>query len=170
MGSEPPERRASRAPRPAPRAPRLAHRAEVTSAVRTGPSARRVAAWAEAVLAAAAPRSGASVSVLLCGDARMRRLNREFRKIDRPTDVLSFPSFEPGFLGDVAVDVPYAARQARKRGHPVDREVQLLLAHGVLHLLGHDHETDDGTMFRLQRRLVGKVFGPGPDGVPEGEE
>ena len=169
MGKEPPERRAPRAPRPAVRAPRAAPRAEVTSAVRTGPSARRVAAWTEAALAAAAPRGRASVSVLLCGDARMRRLNREFRKVDRPTDVLSFPAGEPAFLGDVAIDVPYAARQARKRGHALDREVQLLLAHGVLHLLGHDHETDQGEMFRLQRRLVRRAFGPGPDGVPEGE-
>lgn len=141
----------------------------MTSAVRKGPSARRVAAWAEDVLAAAAPRSRGSVSVLLCGDARMRRLNREFRKVDRPTDVLSFPAGGPPFLGDVAIDVPYAARQASKRGHGLEREVQLLLAHGVLHLLGHDHETDDGTMFRLQRRLVRKAFGPGPDGVPEDE-
>ena len=47
--------------------------------------------------------------------------------------------------------------------------MQLLLAHGVLHLLGHNHETDDGTMFRLQRKLVGRAFGPGPDGVPEDE-
>ena len=163
MGNEPPERRAPRAPRPAPRV-------EVASAVRTGPSARRVAAWTEAVLAAAAPRRKASVSVLLCGDARMRRLNREFRKIDRPTDVLSFPSADAAFLGDVAVNVPYAGRQARRRGHGLDREVKLLLAHGVLHLLGHDHETDQGAMFRLQRRIVKKVFGPGPDGVPEGEE
>lgn len=99
----------------------------------------------------------------------MRRLNREYRKVDRPTDVLSFPSEDPVFLGDVAVDVPYAARQARRRGHSLDREVQLLLAHGVLHLLGHDHETDDGEMFRLQRRAVRKAFGPGPDGVPEDE-
>jgi probable rRNA maturation factor len=121
------------------------------------------------VLAAASPRSRATASVLLCGDARMRRLNRVYRGVDRPTDVLSFPSGEPGFLGDVAIDVPYAARQARRLGHPVDREVKVLLAHGVLHLLGHDHETDDGTMFRLQRRLVGRVFGPGPDGVPEDE-
>jgi probable rRNA maturation factor len=99
----------------------------------------------------------------------MRRLNREWRRIDRPTDVLSFPSGEPGFLGDVAIDVPYAARQARRRGHALDREVQLLLAHGVLHLAGHDHETDGGEMFRLQRKVVRKAFGPGPDGVPEGE-
>ncbi len=159
MPHEPPERRASRVPRSAPRA-------EVASTVRSGPSARRVAAWTEEILAAASPRGGASVSVLLCGDARMRRLNREFRKIDRPTDVLSFPAGAPSFLGDVAIDVPYAARQAHRRGHALDREVKLLLAHGVLHLLGHDHETDQGAMFRLQGRLVKKVFGPGPDGVP----
>ena len=128
-----------------------------------------MAAWTEEVLSAAAPRSRAGVSVLLCGDARMRRLNREFRKIDRPTDVLSFPAGDPSFLGDVAIDVPYAARQARRRGHSLDREVKLLLAHGVLHLLGHDHETDDGTMFRLQGRLVRRAFGPGPVGVPEDE-
>ena len=162
MVQEPPSRPAGRAPRPAPRA-------EVSSAVRRGPSARRAAGWAEAVLAAAAPRRAAGLSVLLCGDARMRRLNREFRRIDRPTDVLSFPAGTPGFLGDVAIDVPYAARQARKRGHLLDREVQILLVHGVLHLLGHDHETDDGAMLRLQRRLVARVFGPGPDGVPEEE-
>ena len=162
MGKEPPARPGVRAPLPPPRA-------EVTSAVRIGPSVRRVAAWTEAVLAAAAPRRSESVSVLLCGDARMRRLNREFRRIDRPTDVLSFPAEVPGLLGDVAIDVPYAARQARRRSHGLDREVQLLLAHGVLHLLGHDHETDEGEMFRLQRRLVARVFGPGPDGVPEDE-
>lgn len=159
MAKEPPARRAPRAPSPEPRV-------EVTSAVKTGPSARRVAAWAEAILAAASPRGRGAVSVLLCGDARMRRLNREFRKIDRPTDVLSFPAGDPVFLGDLAIDVAYAARQAARRGHTLDREVKLLLAHGVLHLLGHDHETDDGTMFRLQGRLVRQVFGPGPDGVP----
>ena len=106
----------------------------------------------------------------------MRTLNRRFRHIDRPTDVLSFPSFQepPGraalrrgvFLGDLVIDVPYAARQARRRGHAVTREVQILLAHGLLHLLGYDHETDDGTMFRLQRRLILAAFGDGPDGVP----
>jgi len=70
------------------------------------------------------------------------------------------------FVGDVAIDVPYASRQARRQGHSLDREVQILLAHGILHLLGHDHEADDGTMFALQRRLVRRVFGPGPDGAP----
>lgn len=163
MAKEPPARRAPRARRTQTRP----SRAEVSATVRGGPSPRRVSAWAEALLAAAARRQGAEVSVLLCGDARMRRLNRTFRAIDRPTDVLSFPSGESGFLGDLAIDVPYAARQARARGHALDREVKVLLAHGVLHLLGHDHETDGGEMFRLQRRLVRRVFGPGPDGVPE---
>ncbi len=162
MGKEPPARPGARPPLPAPRV-------EVSSAVRIGPSVRRVAAWAEAVLAAAAPRRAESASVLLCGDARMRRLNREYRQVDRPTDVLSFPAELPGLLGDIAIDVPYAARQARRRGHGLEREVQLLLVHGVLHLLGHDHETDGGEMFRLQRRLVARVFGAGPDGVPEDE-
>lgn len=151
-----------------------AHRApaegpvEVTATVRTGPPERDVAAWARRIRSAAGARRR-PLSVLLCGDARMRALNRRWRRIDRPTDVLSFPSGERGSLGDVVVDVPYAARQARRLGHPLAREVQLLLVHGVLHLLGHDHETDDGTMFALQRRLVARVFGPGPDGVPEGE-
>ena len=145
---------------------------EVTISTRSGPSPAGVSEWASRllVLARVPPGGGSSVlSVLLCGDARMRGLNRQWRGLDRPTDVLSFPSGEKGFLGDLVVDVPYAARQARRLGHPVSREVQLLLAHGILHLLGHDHETDDGKMFRLQRRLVRRAFGPGPDGVPEDE-
>lgn len=139
----------------------------VASTVGAPPTPASVASWTRRVLAAAGARGG--VSVLLCGDARMRALNRRWRRIDRPTDVLSFPAEEPGFLGDVVVDVPYAARQAARLGHGVAREVQVLLAHGVLHLMGHDHETDDGTMFRLQRRLVVQAFGPGPDGVSGGE-
>jgi probable rRNA maturation factor len=140
---------------------------DVASTVNGAPPGARVAVWTRKLLAAAPQAKGRGISVLLCGDARMRSLNREWRKIDRPTDVLSFPSDTGTFLGDVVVDVPYAARQARERGHSTDREVQVLLAHGVLHLLGYDHETDDGEMFRLQRRLVRSAFGPGPDGVPE---
>jgi probable rRNA maturation factor len=140
------------------------------------PSPHRVAEWAGAIRDRAGGR-GATLSVLFCGDARMRALNRDFRKKDKPTDVLSFPSGdgpvnggkrgEPRSLGDLAIDVPYAARKARQLGHPLDRELKILLVHGILHLLGHDHETDDGTMFRLQRRHVLSLFGPGPDGVPE---
>jgi probable rRNA maturation factor len=138
------------------------------------PPAARVRAWTLALLSKARAKR-ASLSILLCGDARMRTLNRRFRRVDRATDVLSFPSVKESsslpsssssFLGDLVIDVPYAARQARRRGHPLSREVRILLAHGLLHLLGYDHETDDGTMFRLQRRLILAAFGGGPDGVP----
>jgi len=148
---------------------------DVLVTVAGAPPARRVEAWARALLhskiGAKRRLSSPSLSILLCGDARMRTLNRRFRSLDRPTDVLSFLPLEEfssssSFLGDLVIDAPYAARQARKRGHSTAREVQILLAHGVLHLLGYDHETDDGTMFRLQRRLVLSAFGPGPDGVP----
>jgi probable rRNA maturation factor len=132
------------------------------------PPVARVRTWTRSLLSKAGAKRSlrTSISILLCGDARMRTLNREWRGLDIPTDVLSFPSGEPGFLGDVVIDVPYAARQARRRGHAVSREVRILLAHGLLHLLGYDHETDDGTMFRFQRRLVLAAFGAGPDGVP----
>ena len=150
-------------------APRLPARSvEVDASVRSGPAATVVREWAAACLRAAGARRG-TMSVLLCGDRRMRTLNRVWRKKDRPTDVLSFPSGEVGpaaFVGDIAIELPYAERQALRQGHTLDREVQVLLAHGILHLLGHDHETDDGTMFALQRRLVRKVFGSGPDGAP----
>ncbi len=154
-----------------PRAANAEREIEVLATVRGAPSAGRVEAWARLLLSKhGAKRRSSSLSVLLCGDRRMRTLNRRFRRVDRPTDVLSFlPLGEissSSFLGDLVIDVPYAARQARRRGHSTAREVQILLAHGVLHLLGYDHETDDGTMFRLQRRLVLSAFGPGPDGVP----
>lgn len=149
---------------------------DVSVTVSGAPPPRRLAEWTRRLLAARALRGrsgpggeGRHVSILVCGDARMRVLNRAWRRKDRPTDVLSFPSGEPGSLGDIAIDLPYAARQARARGHATGREVQLLLAHGLLHLLGYDHERDDGEMFRLQRRLVREAFGAGPDGVPEGE-
>jgi probable rRNA maturation factor len=143
---------------------------DVLVVVSGAPPAARVEAWTRSLLSKAGAER-ASLSVLLCGDTRMRTLNRRFRRVDRPTDVLSFPSFEESrsslsFLGDVVIDVPCAARQARRRGHRTAREVKILLAHGVLHLLGYDHETDDGTMFRLQRRLIFAAFGDGPDGVP----
>src|SRR5437762_14313760 len=100
------------------------------STVRNGPPPARVAAWTRALLDAARAPTGRGVSVLLCGDARMRSLYGTWRGKDAPTDVLSFPSETRQTLGDIVVDVPYAARQARARGHAADREVQVLLAHG----------------------------------------
>ncbi|MCG6921827.1 MAG: rRNA maturation RNase YbeY [Acidobacteria bacterium] len=101
---------------------------------------------------------GGEVSVVLAGDRLLRRLNRDFRGKDRPTDVLSFPGAggDEG-LGDVVISVPTAARNARRLGHSVPRELDILTLHGFLHVLGYDHETDDGTMERLERRLRGQL-------------
>jgi probable rRNA maturation factor len=93
------------------------------------------------------------MTVALVSDARLRALNRRFRKKDRTTDVLSFPSEQPGYLGDVVIAVGVAVRQARTAGHSLGTELRVLALHGLLHLLGYDHERDDGRMARLERRL-----------------
>ena len=98
------------------------------------------------------------VGVLVCDDATIRSLNRRFRGQDRPTDVLSFPSDfaspEGGsYFGDVAISLDTARVQAASRGVPLLRELELLLLHGLLHLAGHDHETDHGEMAALEARL-----------------
>lgn len=92
-------------------------------------------------------QSSVELAILLTDDEALRRLNRQFRQQDEATDVLSFPSGDalPGmigedrYLGDIAISVPYAQRQAEKRGHELSAELQLLAIHGVLHLLGYDH-------------------------------
>ena len=106
--------------------------------------------------AARAARSRAQeVSVLFCADARMRSLNRRYRGKDRSTDVLAFPSGSgrDGFVGDIVISVPYAAREARRRDETRAREIDRLLLHGFLHLIGYDHETDAGEMDALELRL-----------------
>ncbi len=116
----------------------------------------------------AIPLNG-DVSVLLTGDAAIRRLNREFRHKDKATDVLSFPALAgegaTAVAGDLAVSVDTAARYARRFGHSLQLEVKILLLHGLLHLAGYDHEADQGEMaareealrrrFRLPRTLTG---------------
>src|SRR5215208_3546711 len=112
--------------------------------------APRLAAW----LAAIAPaRARGVATVAIVSDARVRALNRTFRRKDAQTDVLSFPSDEPGYLGDVVISSGVAARQARAAGHSVSTELRVLALHGLLHLLGYDHERDDGRMARLERHL-----------------
>ena len=100
-------------------------------------------------------RAPREVSVLFCADTRMRALNRRYRGQDRPTDVLAFPTAdsESGFLGDIVISVPYAEREARRRREPGAREIDRLLVHGLLHLMGYDHETDDGEMNALEARI-----------------
>jgi probable rRNA maturation factor len=93
------------------------------------------------------------MTIAVVPDARVRVLNRQFRKKDTPTDVLSFPSDQRGYLGDVVIASGVAARQARDAGHSLGTELRVLALHGLLHLLGYDHEHDDGRMARLERRL-----------------
>jgi len=109
-----------------------------------------LAAWLSSVAPA---RARGTMTVAIVPDARVRALNRKFRKKDKGTDVLSFPAEEPGYLGDVVISSGVAARQARAAGHSLATELRVLALHGLLHLLGYDHERDDGQMARLERRL-----------------
>jgi probable rRNA maturation factor len=115
-----------------------------------GVRARGLGPW----LADVAPaRARGTVTIAIVADARVRALNREYRRTDAPTDVLSFPSEEFGCLGDVVIAAGVARRQAREAGHSLQTELRVLALHGLLHLLGYDHERDDGRMARLERRL-----------------
>ena len=95
-----------------------------------------------------------TVSILLTGDAEIQRLNRQFRQQDKPTDVLSFPSASPPALGgDIVISTRTARLQASQLGHDLSTEVKILILHGILHLAGYDHESDQGQMNRLERKL-----------------
>ncbi len=98
-------------------------------------------------------RARGHVTVALVSDAAMRRMNAQYRHADYATDVLSFPSDMPGVLGDIAIARGVAARQAKVQGHSEATEVRTLALHGLLHLLGYDHERDRGEMRRAEDRL-----------------
>jgi probable rRNA maturation factor len=111
---------------------------------------RGLAAW----LAGAAPaRARGQLTVALISDRQMTSLNSTFRGYPHPTDVLSFPSDNPPVLGEIAIARGVARRQALRAGHSLTTELRVLALHGLLHLLGYDHEQDDGEMARLERRL-----------------
>jgi probable rRNA maturation factor len=121
--------------------------------------------------AAGEPKS--VLSIRLVGDAAIRKLNREYRNVDRPTDVLSFPLQEdakedrmrrPRVLGDVVISVQTARRQAKGYDAPLEREIERLLIHGILHLLGHDHhrKVERERMIREERRLAAAIGMPWP--------
>lgn len=110
--------------------------------------------------AAAALRVRGEITLVLAGDRLLRRLNRDFRGKDRPTDVLSFPGDGgEGGLGDVVISVETAERNARALGRTLPRELDVLALHGFLHVLGYDHEADGGTMDRLEKRLRRRLLG-----------
>ena len=108
--------------------------------------------------------SSAMITILLTDDETLRSLNRQFRSEDKSTDVLSFSFGEEQvplggdlqYLGDIAVSVPYAHRQAVAQGHSTTAELQLLTIHGILHLLGYDHEEEDTKkkMWAVQRKVL----------------
>jgi probable rRNA maturation factor len=110
--------------------------------------------------AAAALRVEGEVALVLAGDRLVHRLNRQYRGKDKPTDVLSFPGDgAEGSLGDIVISLDTAARNARGLGRTLKQELDVLALHGFLHVLGHDHETDDGTMDRIERRLRRRLPG-----------
>jgi probable rRNA maturation factor len=121
---------------------------------------------------AAPAKARGAVGIALVTDAAMRRLNRVYRRVDKATDVLSFPAAPyvgrtfrsagragpkgPAYvqdLGDLAIATGVARRQAREQGHPLSTELRILALHGLLHLLGYDHERDSGQMQRAEERL-----------------
>jgi probable rRNA maturation factor len=128
-------------------------------------SARRLGPWLERVAPA---RAAGAVSIAIVSDARSRALNRTYRHKDYATDVLSFPagpkpgaldpkrearSPKPMFLGDIVIARGVAERQAREAGHDEATEWRVLALHGLLHLLGYDHERDNGRMRRVETGL-----------------
>lgn len=131
---------------------------------------QRIANLSDATLGAVG-RAGTSLSVVFVRNRAIRQLNRKYRNQDRTTDVLSFASGDTlagadqssfigdaSFLGDVVVSVDAARQQASEARHSLDRELDELVMHGVLHLCGYDHETDSGEMNRLELKLRRKLL------------
>jgi probable rRNA maturation factor len=122
------------------------------------PSARTLTRFL--ALAQKTVRLKGEVTVLLTTDAAIRKLNRQFRGKNKPTDVLSFPAEglgAEGYAGDLAISVPTARKQAVQQSHSLSTEVKVLILHGLLHLAGYDHEADEGQMARRERLLRAKL-------------
>jgi probable rRNA maturation factor len=108
---------------------------------------------------------GADLTIVLTDDAQLHELNKEYLHVDAPTDVLSFPSDQTDpetgarYLGDILISVERAAAQAAAAGHVAQAEVQLLVVHGVLHLLGHDHAEPEekARMWQAQAEILAKL-------------
>jgi probable rRNA maturation factor len=144
-----------------------------TSSAKQAGATRGLGAW----LVKIAPASArGELCVALVSDRRMRALNRQFRGKDAVTDVLSFPAQDRpvssvssalsvpsvAFLGDIVIADGVAKRQAKAAGHGIQTEIRVLALHGLLHLLGYDHDGDDGKMARAEARLRKKA------GLPAG--
>lgn len=126
-------------------------------------------AAAQATLDQQKVRGKVELTIAITGDAQLRALNLAFRKINKPTDVLSFgleqppagsePPGDSTYLGDVIISYPMARAQAKAGGHPIEAELQLLVVHGVLHLLGHDHYKvqEKAKMWKAQSAVLKKI-------------
>ncbi len=120
---------------------------------------------AAAVLAEQSPEKAVDLTIAIEDDEQLRQLNNQFLGIDAPTDVLSFPADEIDpdsghlYLGDIIISMPRALFQAESAGHPVQSEIQLLVIHGILHLLGYDHDTPEmkTEMWQLQSHFLDKL-------------
>lgn len=107
----------------------------------------------------------AELSIILTNDARLHELNLNYLGVDSPTDVLSFPSSETDpetgaqYIGDILISIPRAQAQAEAAGHPLEAEVQLLVVHGTLHLLGHDHAKSEekARMWNAQAEILDRL-------------
>lgn len=107
----------------------------------------------------------ADITIVLTDDAQLHELNREFLGVDAPTDVLSFPASESDpetgtpYLGDILISIPRATQQAQAAGHSVEAEVQLLVVHGTLHLMGHDHAEaeEKARMWNAQAEVMSRL-------------
>lgn len=100
------------------------------------------------------------ISVTFTDNENIRELNKEYRDIDRETDVLSFPMDEDDMLGDIVISLEKAKEQAEEYGHSIEREISFLCVHSCLHLLGYDHETseeDEKTMFGKQEEVLKEI-------------
>jgi probable rRNA maturation factor len=109
--------------------------------------------------------AGVDMTIVLTDDAQLHELNREYLGVDAPTDVLSFPASETDpesgtpYLGDILISIPRAMQQAQAGGHPLQAEVQLLVVHGTLHLLGHDHAEaeEKARMWKVQAEVMSRL-------------
>jgi len=130
-------------------------------------SAEELGGIAETVRQRIFPES-TTIGIMLTGDAEIRMLNRDYRGLDKPTDVLSFdqniPDPETGYeyVGDIILSIPTARKQAQAGGHSLMQELQLLIIHGMLHLAGHDHDTSvrEGKMWQEQSALLALLNNP----------
>jgi len=117
------------------------------------------AAWVSRTKAMleAMDQADSATTIAFVSDSKIRQLNRQFRGVDKTTDVLSFPIDDEGNLGDIAISVETAVRQAKENGLTLNGEIAQLILHGLLHLCGYDHESDNGEMNRVELRLRRKL-------------